>query len=169
MRPIPLRNMPHDHAPSSSAPRRQRILAVASGGGHWVQLLRLQPALAGEDVAYVTVNAASRSEIGAARFYVIPDATRWSRLGLLRLAIRIAWICLLERPDVVITTGAAPGYFAVRFGKLLGARTAWIDSMANAAALSLSGRRAGRFSDLWLTQWPSLAEPDGPEYRGSML
>ena len=29
-------------------PRRTRILAVASGGGHWVQLLRLRPAFAGD-------------------------------------------------------------------------------------------------------------------------
>ena len=43
-------------------------------------------------------------------------------------------LLLRHRPDVIVTTGAAPGYFALRFGKLLGARTIWIDSMANAEA-----------------------------------
>jgi hypothetical protein len=73
------------------------------------------------------------------------------------------------RPDVIVTTGAAPGYFAVRFGRLLGTRTVWVDSIANAEELSMSGRMAGKHASLWLTQWPHLAQGGGPEYRGSVL
>ena len=73
------------------------------------------------------------------------------------------------RPDAVITTGAAPGYFALRLGRLFGARTIWIDSMANAEELSLSGQKARRHADLWLTQWEHLAKPDGPQFLGSVL
>ncbi|UCD76423.1 MAG: hypothetical protein JSV91_05755 [Phycisphaerales bacterium] len=149
--------------------RKTRILAVASGGGHWVQLLRLRPAFVGEHVVYVTVNRAYRAEIGAAPFHVVNDATRWNKWGLIKLAARMAWIMLRERPDAVVTTGAAPGYFAILLGKLFGARTAWIDSMANVDCLSLSGQKVGRWTDLWLTQWPSLARKDGPRFEGSVL
>jgi hypothetical protein len=69
----------------------------------------------------------------------------------------------------VISTGAAPGLFGVAIGSLLGARTIWVDSIANGEELSLSGHRARRFADLWLTQWPHLASKDGPFYRGSVL
>ena len=69
------------------------------------------------------------------------------------------WVLLRVRPDVVISTGAAPGYFALRFGGLLGARTLWLDSIANAEELSLSGTKASRFADLTLTQWPELGKP----------
>jgi hypothetical protein len=31
----------------------KKVLAVASGGGHWVQLLRLQPAFVHHKVTYV--------------------------------------------------------------------------------------------------------------------
>jgi hypothetical protein len=134
-----------------------------------VQLLRMRPAFVGEDVAYVTVNRASRAEIGSARFYVVNDATRWNKWGLIKLAVRISWIMLRERPDTVITTGAAPGYFAVLLGRLLRAKTAWIDSMANVDCLSLSGQKVGRWTDLWLTQWPSLAQKEGPRFEGSVL
>jgi len=68
-----------------------------------------------------------------------------------------------------VSTGAAPGYIAVRLGKLLGARTAWIDSVANVEEVSLSGRMVGRHADLWLTQWRHLAKDDGPQYRGEVL
>jgi UDP-N-acetylglucosamine:LPS N-acetylglucosamine transferase len=149
--------------------RPRRILAIASGGGHWVQLLRLRPAFVGEHVAYATVHRDYRSDVGAAPFYVVPDATRWNRLGLVQLAFRVFRIMLRERPDVVVTTGAAPGYFAVVLGRLFGARTCWIDSMANVRTLSLAGKKAGRFSDLWLTQWRKLSSPEGPQFEGAVL
>ena len=74
-----------------------------------------------------------------------------------------------ERPDVVVSTGAAPGYFGIRFGKLVGARTIWIDSIANAEELSLSGLKAGKHVDLWLTQWEHLAQQEGPHYHGNVF
>ncbi|WP_220347888.1 hypothetical protein [Alkalilimnicola ehrlichii] len=55
------------------------------------------------------------------------------------------------------------------FGKLLGAKTIWVDSLANAEQLSVSGAKVRRFADLWLTQWEHLAAPDGPHYRGAVL
>ena len=155
--------------PPGRKTRATRILAIASGGGHWVQLLRLRPALAGEDIAYVTVNEASRAEAGPARFYVVNDATRWNKFGVVILAVRIALILLRERPDVVITTGAAPGFVGIVLGKLMGARTCWIDSLANVECVSMCGSKVGRWADLWLTQWPELAGERGPDYEGAVL
>jgi UDP-N-acetylglucosamine:LPS N-acetylglucosamine transferase len=148
---------------------RPKLMAVASGGGHWTQLLRLAPAFAGFDVAFVTVDEGYRSQVAGSRFFSVNDANRWNKTGLLRMALRLAWIVLKERPDVVISTGAAPGYVALRLAHALGARTIWLDSIANAAELSLSGAKVGRYADLWLTQWPHLARPQGPSYAGSVL
>jgi hypothetical protein len=36
-------------------PRKKKILAVASGGGHWVELIRLSPAFEGHVVVFATV------------------------------------------------------------------------------------------------------------------
>ncbi len=149
--------------------RRPKLLAVSSGGGHWVQLLRLRAAFEGSDVTYATVSEAYRSDVGDATFRVIPDGNIWSKKDLLVSAIGVLWVLLRVRPDVVITTGAAPGYFAVRFGKWLGARVVWVDSVANAEELSRSGRNVGSFVDLWLTQWPELARDGGPRYMGNVL
>jgi UDP-N-acetylglucosamine:LPS N-acetylglucosamine transferase len=135
----------------------KRLLAVASSGGHWVQLRRLAPAFEGQDVAYLTTDSGHRSEVGSARFYAVKDANRWSRLSLLRCALQIIWVLLRERPKVIVSTGAAPGYLAIRCGRVLGARTVWIDSVANVEELSMSGRMASATADLCLTQWPHLA------------
>ena len=65
--------------------------------------------------------------------------------------------------------GSGAGYFALLLGKWFGARTIWIDSMANIEDLSMSGARVGRYADLWLTQWPHLAKSEGPHYAGGVL
>jgi UDP-N-acetylglucosamine:LPS N-acetylglucosamine transferase len=73
------------------------------------------------------------------------------------------------RPDVVVSTGAAPGYFALRFGRLFGARTLWIDSIANVEEVSLSGRRIAPYVDAALTQWKHLEVTPGFRHRGAVL
>lgn len=146
-----------------------KVLAIASGGGHWVQLLRLRAAFEGCDISYATVREGYRTDVGGADFHLIPDCNRWNKLAVLRSALAIFLLVLRLRPDVVITTGAAPGYFGVRFGKLLGARVVWVDSLANVEELSMSGAKSGSFADLWLTQWPHLAHDDGPQFLGSVL
>lgn len=155
-----------------------RVLAVASAGGHWIQLLRLAPAWDGCEVVYATTSADFRDHVArlaasrgqpAPGYHVLTDANRWQKLRLLRQAVEVLLLLLRLRPDVIVTTGASVGYFAIRFGRLLGARTLWLDSIANAKELSLSGARAGPIAHLWLTQWPELARPGGPRYEGQVL
>lgn len=134
-----------------------------------MELIRLAPAFEGHDVAFVTVNEAYRSEAGSARFYTILDVTRWNKLRWVQTFVKLAWVFWCERPDVVVSTGALPGYFALRLAKWFGARTVWLDSIANVEELSMSGQKIGKHADLWLTQWSHLAKPDGPLYRGKVL
>lgn len=149
--------------------RKKKILAVSSGGGHWVELIRLSPAFEGHLIVFATVDDAYRSEAGAARFYTIRDVTRWNKLRWIQTFVKLAYIFLREGPDVVISTGALPGYFSLRLAKWFGAKTIWVDSIANVDELSLSGKMIGKYADLWLTQWPQLAKPGGPLYRGTVL
>lgn len=149
--------------------RKPKVLALSSGGGHWIQLLRLRPAFAGCSVLYATVRPGYAADVPGARFCVIPDSNRWHKIRLLHSAVSIFLLLLREKPDVIISTGAAPGYFAIRFGRFLGIKTIWVDSVANAEELSLSGQKVGPYADFWLTQWEHLAKPHGPIFRGSVL
>lgn len=147
----------------------KKILAVASGGGHWTQLMRLREAFDGQDVVFLGVKEIYRNDVRPHLFYAIPDVSRLHKWLLPVSLLKLLWVLLKERPDLVITTGSAPGMLALRLGKLLGARTVWIDSIANVEEMSLSGRKAKKYADLWLTQWPHLASEDGPTYAGSVL
>lgn len=158
--------------------RNIHVMAVASAGGHWVQLMRLRPAWKGLDITYVSTDPQLKSLLveetdtldgRVPRFHAVTEGNRWQKHKLFKQLLQIFWIMLRVRPDVVITTGAAPGYFALRIGRAFGARTVWIDSIANTEELSLSGQRIGPLVDLWLTQWEHLAKPEGPQYIGAVL
>lgn len=146
--------------------KKKKLLAVASQGGHLIQLLRLKPVFDRFQTSYVSNHY--REGMGE-NFSQVVDANGNQKLKLLVLFVQMAWIMLVKRPDVVISSGAAPGYFALMLGKLVGAKTIWIDSIANAEELSLSGKKVGTFADLWLTQWPNLVQPSGPKYQGRVL
>jgi hypothetical protein len=147
----------------------KKILAVSSSGGHWAELLRLRPAFEGHQVVYITTQKDSARQVPDSKVYIIGDAHRGKKLELIWMLLVIAMIVIRERPSVALSTGAAPGYFAIRFARYFGARTLWLDSIANGEQLSLSARLVQPYADLWLTQWPHMARPDGPEFRGSVL
>ena len=134
-----------------------------------MELLRLMPAFCEASIHYVTVRPDYRKDIESGEFHVVRDATRWTPVGAGILATQMLLLVLRIRPDVVVSTGAAPGYFALRFGKLIGARTIWIDSLANVECLSRAGQLAGKYADLWLTQWPDLVHEAGPEFAGQVI
>ncbi|MBF0244238.1 MAG: hypothetical protein HQL31_03045 [Planctomycetes bacterium] len=154
---------------SKNTGRKVRVLALSSGGGHWIQLKRLSPAFTEHSLMFSTVDPAARGGVNGHPFFTVPDANRWQKLRLIWCALSVISILLRSRAEVILSTGAAPGYFAILFGKCLGRKTIWVDSIANAAELSLSGRKALKIADLTLTQWPQLEEKEGPFYAGDVL
>jgi UDP-N-acetylglucosamine:LPS N-acetylglucosamine transferase len=147
-----------------------RILAVASAGGHWVQLGRLSEAFADSDTLYVTTVAGETAPSGNRPVAKVSDASRNEPWRIVLAAFQLALLMLRFRPEAVITTGAAPGYVALRLAKLRGCRTVWLDSIANAEEISMSARLARPYADLWLTQWEELSrQTPGLDYWGQIL
>lgn len=145
------------------------VLAISSSGGHWVELTRLFPAFKGMVVEYATTDAGRRIDVPGGRLHVFSDANKRTPWRLVVCAWQILGLVARYRPRVVVTTGAAPGFIAAVAGKLFGARTVWIDIFGLVERMTLSGRMVKPFADVHLVQWPHLARPDGPHYKGSLL
>lgn len=148
---------------------RRHILAISSSGGHWQQMMLLREAFEGCRVTFATTLPGLPEQFDALPAVIIPDCNRNNKAGTLRCAWAIGRVIRRERPDVVISTGALPGVIALGLGRISGARTVWIDSVANAEQMSMSGRLARRVADLWLSQWPHVATAAGAGYAGSVL
>lgn len=147
-----------------------RIFAVSSGGGHWEQLMLLRGAFDSHDVVYGNTISGLAEKAGVSPSVVISDCNRDDPMSILRCVGDLLGALKANRPDIIVTTGAAPGVLALALGRARGAKTIWIDSVANSERLSLSGRMARRIADVHLTQWEHLAdERRGTLYLGSVL
>lgn len=151
--------------------KKQKVLAIASPGGHWIQLNKICNPLEDRfDVIYVTPSSQySSSSKGARKILNITDASATSKSKLIPLTFQLLWIFIKQRPTAIISTGAAPGAIAFLLAKFLPIKTIWVDSIANTAEISRSGRMVEKHADLVITQWEALSDGKSIMYRGSIL
>ncbi len=148
---------------------KKKILAVASIGGHWVQLLRIARGLQDSfDIAYMSTHEKCATMVGGHRFYKLQDFSRWDAYKTLPALWQALKIVRSENPDVVITTGAAPGLIALIAAKMCLKKTIWVDSIANVNHLSLCGRIAAKVASRTYTQWEGL-DKGGIVFAGNVL
>ena len=139
--------------------RKKKIMAVSYIGGHWIQLLRITKPLEKKiNVVYVSTNTGCEAMVEKSKFYCIKDFSRWNAYLLLPVFFSAMKLIIKESPDVVISTGAAPGLIFLFAAKICGKKTVWIDSIANIQKLSMSGYIASKFSSCIYTQWNHLSD-----------
>ena len=137
---------------------RRKVLAVASIGGHWIQLLRIaRPMEEHYEMVYMCTHPKCAAIVEGKTYYQTTDFSRSDAWKLVPTFFRQLKIIRKEKPDAIITTGAGPGLICVLAGWLLRRKTIWIDSIANVNHLSLSGRIAALFVSRAYTQWQHLA------------
>lgn len=146
-----------------------KVLAVASGGGHWEQMMLLRPTLEQYDVRFATTEPAVAVQHGIASAESLPDCNQNMPFRSALCAMVALRIVLKHRPQVILSTGAAPGFFCILAGRLIGARTLWIDSVANGEELSMCGKLSKTFAHECWTQWEHLGTDARPRYFGAVL
>ncbi|WP_408636682.1 glucuronosyltransferase [Novosphingobium aquimarinum] len=129
----------------------------------------LRPAFEGANTTFACTDPLQKQSCGDANFFSIADYSRSSPVDVARGVFELYRIIDNVKPDVVISTGAAPGLIALFWGRLLGAKTIWIDSIANSQRLSFSGFLAKKFSHTTLTQWEHLSDSNRCQYWGSVI
>lgn len=137
-----------------------RPLLVGSSGGHLTQLLALEPWWRGLDRGWVTfdtpdaVNALAEED----RVWWAFHPTTRNLPNLLRNA-RLSWrVVRAFRPTVVVSTGAAVALPFFIVGKLVGARTVFVEVYDRIETPTLTGRLCRPFTDLMMVQWPEQAQ-----------
>lgn len=155
-----------------------RLLAISSGGGHWNELYRLKSAFDGCEVTWCSTHGDYAAAIAGRtnprgeqqKYFTVTEANRWRKWAMAQQLAQIFMVVLKTRPNAVVSTGSSVGFFGILFSKLLfGARTVWVQSLADTDGMSMSGTLVRPFATLWLTQWEHQSRPDGPHYFGSVL
>jgi UDP-N-acetylglucosamine:LPS N-acetylglucosamine transferase len=151
---------------------------VASGGGHFEQILACMDALEGCEVAlsyygYPTFDDFSHA--GVARLRPV-KFVGWHGVSLaLNMVVGFfqwLWILATERPDVIFSTGAEVAIVPIIVGKcLLRSRTIFLETASRKENPSRTGKLVYPFCDAFFVQSPALLKHYGPRarYVGSLL
>jgi UDP-N-acetylglucosamine:LPS N-acetylglucosamine transferase len=134
-------------------------------------MLSLEPSWRDLDVTWVTLSAADVDHLLAGHRTILAHGpTNRSLRNFVRnlaLAVRVV---RLERPDVIISTGAALAVPFFLVGKLAGSRLVYVESLTRTKSLSLSGRIVYPLANAFFVQWPAAAEGRRKAiYAGSIL
>lgn len=149
--------------------KQKRVLAVASFGGHWIQLLRIsQPLEQRYNIVYMSTHSKCNTMINNNLFFSLPDFNRSNVWKMIYAIFKVLYVLLKTRPHVVITTGAAPGLLTIVLARILRIKTIWIDSIANVKQLSTCGQLACKFAQHVYTQWPDLSDSK-VKYKGNVF
>ncbi len=148
-----------------------KICLAASGGGHLTELLKLSDSWKQYETFFVTTVPVVRDNLQTSgNIYVVGECNRQHPIRVLRVFLRCVKIALKEKPNIVISTGAAAGCMICFLAKLGGADIIWIDSITNVEKISLSGRMVRYIADLFLVQWPELTQKyNNVEFIGAVI
>ena len=136
-----------------------KICLVSSSGGHWEELMCLKSLANENDVFYVTEEGGQADNSNLDNLYKLPQINRHEKgfwFHFARLFLGAGKILRMERPDMVITTGALLAFPFCLLAKLRGAKIVYIESFARVHSRSLTGRLVYPFADLFLVQWETM-------------
>lgn len=128
---------------------------VGSSGGHLAQLIALRPFWEGRDRFWVTFETPDAvSKLEGERVYWCYHPTNRNVPNLLRNTLLAVRVLLRERPALIVSTGAGVAVPFFWLGRLLGARTAFVEVVDRIDSASLTGRLVRPVADTILLQWP---------------
>jgi UDP-N-acetylglucosamine:LPS N-acetylglucosamine transferase len=142
-----------------------KVALVCTQGGHLTETLQVLEAFAGNDVFFVTHRSPRDEDVrrlGRAYFFWGINANPFL------FALSFLWalnVVLRERPQVIFSPGAEIALPFFVWGKLLGAKTIYMESWCRIDDLSLTGRLAYPIVDAFYVQWPQLLKHCGPKAR----
>jgi UDP-N-acetylglucosamine:LPS N-acetylglucosamine transferase len=132
-----------------------KIALVGSSGGHLSHLLRLAPWWGAHDRFWVTFELPDATgALTGERVYWCHHPTNRNLPNLLRNASLARRVVAAERPDLIVSSGAAVALPFFAWGRAFGARTAFLEVVDRIEHPTLTGRLVRPWCDLYLVQWP---------------
>lgn len=139
---------------------KAKVCIPTSSGGHLTHMRMLMPVLEkAADRFWVTFDKedANTSLVGE-RVYHCYFPTNRNFPNLVRNSLLAMRILRKEHPDLVISSGAAVAVPFFLLGKIMGAKTVYIEVFDRVDKSTLTGRLVCRLTDLFIVQWPEMLD-----------
>lgn len=136
-----------------------KICLTGSSGGHLTHLYMLKSFWQEHDRFWVTFDKEdSRSLLAGEQVYHCYYPTNRNLKNLLRNTL-LAWKVLRrEKPDLIVSTGAAVAVPFFYLGKLFGIKTIYIEVFDRIDSSTLTGRLVQPVADKFIVQWEEMLD-----------
>lgn len=139
---------------TSSPLAANRVLLVGSSGGHLAQLYRLSDWWRQHDRCWVTFDTPDAvSLLADERVDWAHHPTTRSVKALLINTVLAIRVLLRERPDVVVSSGAAVAVPFFVLARLFGVATIYIEVYDRMDSATMTAKLCRPFTDRFLVQW----------------
>ena len=138
---------------------KKKVCLISSSGGHLEQIRQLKEVYQRYDCFYV-VSRTKATEAMKQKHYIVSDLIRTNKmveiLRMTRMMIEQFRIFVKEKPDVILTTGAAIAIPMCVIGKVFKKKVIYIESFARMTTPNKTGLLIYKFADLFIIQWKEL-------------
>ncbi len=134
-----------------------KICMVGSSGGHLAHLYMLKPFWENKERFWVTFDKEdARSILKDETLYPCYYPTNRNIRNLIRNTILAVKVLRKEKPDVIISTGAAVAVPFFYLGKLMGAKTIYIEVFDRIDKPTVSGKLVYPICDKFIVEWEEM-------------
>lgn len=137
---------------------KAKICIPTSSGGHLTHMWLLKPVWEqAADRFWVTFDKEDANTLTAGeRVYHCFFPTNRSIPNLIRNTVLAIKVLRKERPDLIISSGAAVAVPFFVVGKMMGAKCVYIEVFDRVDKSTLTGRMLNGIADLFVVQWPEM-------------
>lgn len=135
-----------------------KVCIPTSSGGHLAHMWLLRPVWSkAADRFWVTFDKEdANSLLEGERVYHCAFPTNRNIPNLIRNTWLAVKVLLRERPDLIVSSGAAVAVPFFAIGKLMGAKCVYVEVFDRVDKGTLTGRMLNGISDLFVVQWPEM-------------
>ena len=134
-----------------------KIALVGSSGGHLTHLYMLEPFWKDKKRFWVTFDKIDANSIlkneTVYHCYYPTNRNLWNLIRNTFLAIKVL---LKEKPDIIISSGAAVAVPFFYLGKIMGAKTVYIEVFDRIDKSTLTGKLVYPVTDKFIVQWDEM-------------
>ena len=134
-----------------------KICLVGSSGGHLAHLNMLKPFWKDEERFWVTFDKEdARSILKDEKMYSCHFPTNRNLKNLIKNTFLAIKVLKKEKPDVIISSGAAVAVPFIYIGKLFGAKTVYIEVFDRIDKPTVTGKLVYPVTDKFIVQWEEM-------------
>ncbi len=143
--------------------RPKKVFFVSSIGGHLTQLLQIKSIFNDYDYLLITEKSDVTTDLKNkyhVKYFLYCNKKNFLKYFIINVinAFHSVFVFFLNRPDVIVTTGANTAVPLCYLGRIFGKKVIFIESFAKKEGKTLAGKLVYPIATTFIVQWESMLE-----------